>query len=85
MELVFIGIVSINIMGNTVLQLKMWIFKFKVKSDDSCVYKSYKLSYHINPVVFSKQLFFFLKRHNYDETTLWQVCNVNTLVHLINS
>lgn len=49
--------------------------------------KSYKLSYHINPVVFSnsKQLFFFLKkRHNYDETTLWQVYNVNTLGHLIN-
>lgn len=40
--------------------------------------KSYKLSYHINPVVFSnsKQLFFLKKRHNYDETTLWQVYNV---------
>lgn len=31
--------------------------------------KSYKFSN-------SKQLFFLKKRHNYDETTLWQVYNV---------
>lgn len=45
--------------------------------------KSYKLSYHINPVVFSnsKQLFFFLKK---DTTMMKPLYGKCTMWHLIN-